>query len=142
MHFSDPCVYINLEFKGGDLSVIPSLGFSACKAECQRLKGCSFFSINKVACILKDSNVEIHRKNGVISGATDTTCGKLKWSISSGDGSQLMKWRFEKMTQFLNLQLKFCNTKQKSTMTKKTRATRKTKSMANFASLVSNGRRI
>ena len=42
--FSDPCVYVNLEFKGGDLSVIPSLGYSACKEQCQKLKSCSFFS--------------------------------------------------------------------------------------------------
>ena len=74
--FADPCVYFNLEFKGGDLSVIPSLGFAACKLECQKLKDCAFFTINKVACVLKDANVEIQRKTGVISGATDSTCGK------------------------------------------------------------------
>ena len=73
---ADPCVYNNLEFKGGDLSVIPSLGFEACKNACQKFKGCSFFTINSVACILKDSKVEIHRKSGVLSGATDQTCGK------------------------------------------------------------------
>ena len=73
---ADPCVYNNLEFKGGDLSVIPSLGFEACKNACQKFKGCSFFTVNSVACILKDSNVEIHRKSGVLSGATDQTCGK------------------------------------------------------------------
>ena len=78
--FSDPCVYVNLEFKGGDLSVIPSLGFAACKRECQKLRGCSFFTINNIACILKDSNVEIHRKSGVISGATDDTCSEL-WTV-------------------------------------------------------------
>ena len=69
-------MYNNLEFKGGDLSVIPSLGFEACKNACQKFKGCSFFTVNSVACILKDSNVEIHRKSGVLSGATDQTCGK------------------------------------------------------------------
>ena len=37
----------------------------------------SVFSVNKLACILKDSNVEIRKKNGVISGATDSTCGKI-----------------------------------------------------------------
>ena len=74
---ADPCVYNNLEFKGGDLSVIPSLGFEACKSACQKFKGCSFFTVTSLACILKDSNVEIHRKSGVLSGATDQTCGKL-----------------------------------------------------------------
>ena len=44
LFFPDPCVYVNLEFKGGDLSVIPSLGYSACKEQCQKLKSCSFFS--------------------------------------------------------------------------------------------------
>ena len=37
----------------------------------------SFFSVNKLSCILKDSNVEIRKKTGVISGATDSTCGKI-----------------------------------------------------------------
>jgi len=73
----NPCVYINLEFKGGDLSVIPSLGFAGCKLECQKLKDCAFFTINKVACVLKDANVEIEKKTGVISGATDSTCERV-----------------------------------------------------------------
>ena len=75
--FSDSCVYVNLEFKGGDLSVIPSLSVPGCKEQCEKLKGCTFFSVNKLACILKDSNVEIRKKNGVVSGATDSTCGKM-----------------------------------------------------------------
>ena len=79
---ADPCVYNNLEFKGGDLSVIPSLGFEACKSACQKFKGCSFFTVTSLACILKDSNVEIHRKSGVLSGATDQTCGKLCTCLS------------------------------------------------------------
>ena len=57
--------------------MIPTLGYSACKEQCQKLKGCSFFSVNKLACILKDSNVEIRKKTGVVSGATDSTCGKM-----------------------------------------------------------------
>lgn len=72
----NPCKYKNLEFRGGDLSVIPSLGFESCKEQCEKLQGCAFFTINRVACILKDGNVEIRRKIGVISGATDQTCGK------------------------------------------------------------------
>ena len=89
---TDPCVYKDLEFKGGDLSVIPSLGFEACKSACQKFKGCSFFTVTSLACILKDSNVEIHRKSGVLSGATDQTCGKLisvyqnvQWAKSNGE---------------------------------------------------------
>ena len=75
--FLGSCIYVNLEFKGGDLSVIPSLNVAACKRQCEKLKGCTFFSVNKMACILKDSNVEIRKKSGVISGATDSTCGKI-----------------------------------------------------------------
>ena len=62
------------------------------KSACQKFKGCSFFTVTSLACILKDSNVEIHRKSGVLSGATDQTCGKLisvyqnvQWTKSNGE---------------------------------------------------------
>ncbi len=43
-----------------------------------QLKDCSFFTIDKSRCHLKAKDVEIRKKAGVVSGATDEICSKFR----------------------------------------------------------------
>ena len=81
---SDPCLYRNLEFSGGNLLTLDDVGtFEACKSRCESLTECHFFSLipdsdikGASLCQLKSKDVDIVRTQGVTSGASDEACRK------------------------------------------------------------------
>jgi hypothetical protein len=75
--FLGHCAYKDLEFVGSDLKTLTLTNFDDCKTSCSQYKDCSFFTITKSKCNLKGKNVEIRKRSGVVSGATDEICSKF-----------------------------------------------------------------
>lgn len=65
---------------GSDLKTLNLGNFEDCKTSCSEYRECSFFTINKNKCNLKGKNVEIRKKTGVVSGATNEICSMFNFS--------------------------------------------------------------
>ena len=70
------CIYKDLKFEGGDLKVIEHIhDYRLCKEKCESYKDCFFFTSSHFGCFLKSQEVEIQKRVGFVSGASDAACG-------------------------------------------------------------------
>jgi hypothetical protein len=71
------CIYKDLKFEGGDLKILENIhDYRLCKEECETNKDCFFFTSSHFGCFLKNQNVEIQKRVGFVSGASDAACGQ------------------------------------------------------------------
>ena len=76
--FVAKCIYKDLKFEGGDLKILEDIyDFQLCKKECESFTDCFFFTSSHFGCFLKSQDVEIQKRIGYVSGASDDACGEF-----------------------------------------------------------------
>ena len=67
-----------MKFEGGDLKILEDIhDFQLCKNECESYTDCFFFTSSHFGCFLKSQDVEIQKRVGFVSGASDDACGEF-----------------------------------------------------------------